>query len=95
MSAVWHWVKVVTATSTNVCENISALFSTTVQRNCIKFGSLITPDSDSFSLTLHHCSSFSFGIANVYNHQISSPFKRTVDIKLETLITPHLKVLCN
>ena len=70
-------------------------FSTTVQWNRIKFGSLIAPDSDSLNLTLHNCSSFSFGIANVYNHQISSPFKRTVDEKLVTLITLHSKVLCD
>ena len=37
----------------------------TVERNHVKFGVLRAPDSDNISLSLQHCSSFSFGIENV------------------------------
>ena len=53
-------------------------FSITVQRNRIRFGGIIAPNSGCLSLTLEPCSSFSFGVVSVLLSRFDSPFKCTV-----------------
>ena len=88
-----HLVKVINHAV--VCALFQLYFSITVQQICMKFGVDITPNSGCFSLVLCRWSSFGFGIENVLASRFVSPFKCTVNTKLQKLITPHLKVLCN
>ena len=52
-------------------------YSTTIQQNRIKFGVLIPVvlDSSSFSPSMHHCGSFSFGVANVLVFRFEPPIQ--------------------
>ena len=72
-----------------------AVFSITVQRICMIFGVGIAPNSGCTSLLLGHCCSFSFGAEKVLVPRFVRPFKCTVEKQLQTLITPHSKVLRN
>ena len=78
-----------------VCYIVQLYFSITIKQICMKFGVDIAPNSGCFSLVLCHWSSFGFGVENVLASRFVSPFKCTVNMKLQKLITPHLKVLCN
>ena len=57
-------------------------FSITVQRNHMKFGGIIAPNSGSLNLILGPCSSFSFGVVSVLLSRFDSLFKCTVNKKL-------------
>ena len=57
-------------------------FSITVQRNRMRFGGIVAPNSGSLSLTLGPCSSFSFGVVSVLLSRFDSLFKCTVNKKL-------------
>ena len=57
-------------------------FSITMQRNRMKFGGIVAPNSGSLNLTLEPCSSFSFGVVSVLLSRFDSLFKRTVNKKL-------------
>ena len=57
-------------------------FSITVQRNHMKFGGIIAPNSGSLNLILGRCSSFSFGVVSVLLSRFDSLFKCTVNKKL-------------
>ena len=59
----------------------------------MKFGVIVATNSGWLSLTLGPCSSFSFALVSVLLSRFDPLFKGTVDNKLETLITPHSKVL--
>ena len=61
----------------------------------MKFGVGITPYSSCISLILGHRSCFSFGVEKVLVLRFVCPFKCTVEKQLQTLITPHSKVLRN
>ena len=78
-----------------VCKFFAFYYSITVQRNCIKFDVNIAPDIGSLSLSLWHCSSFSFVTGIVLVSRFETSFKCTADRILQTLITPHTKVLCS
>ena len=66
-----------------VCwEMLRRRFSITVQRNDIRFGGIIAPNSGCLSLTLGPCSSFSFGVVSVLLSRFDSLFKCTVNKKL-------------
>ena len=54
-------------------------FSITVQRNHMRFGGIVAPDSGCLSLTLGLCSSFSFGVVSVLSSRFDAPFKCTVN----------------
>ena len=54
-------------------------FSITVQRNHIKFGGIVTPNSGYLSITLGPCSSFIFGVVSVLLSRNDTPFKCTAD----------------
>ena len=86
-------VKVATRTSTFVWRKDD--FSPTVQRNCMKLGRLVAPDSGCLNPILWHSRSFRFGAENVLVFRFTPLIKCTVDRTLQTLITPHSKVLCN
>ena len=65
-------VKVVTHTHTIMYNHVllcvqtfRLCFSMTVKHNHVIFGVLTAPDSDNISLSLQHCSSFSFAVENV------------------------------
>ena len=70
-------------------------FSKTVQRNHMKFGENIAPNSSCLSPTLGAISCFSFGVESILLSSFRSPFKCTVDKELETLITLHSNMLCD
>ena len=70
-------------------------FSITAQRNRIKLGTPIAPDSGYLNLILWHCSSFKFSAENILVFRFTPQFKCTVDKKVQMLITPHSKVLCD
>ena len=78
-----------------VCVLAQLYFSITVQQICMKLGVEITPNNGCLSLVLCHWSSFGFGVENVLASRFVSPFKCTVNTKLQKLITPHWKVLCD
>ena len=78
-----------------VCVLVQLYFSITVQQICMKIGVGITPNGSCLSLVLCHWSSFSFGVENVLVSRFVSTFKCTVNTKLQKLITPHWKVLCD
>ena len=61
----------------------------------MKFGVLVATNSGSLCISLGLCSSFSFGVVSILLLRFCSPFKCTVDKKLQTLITPYSNVLCN
>ena len=54
-------------------------FSITVQRNHMRFGRIVAPNSGCLSLTLELCSSFSFGVVSVLLSRFDAPFKCTVN----------------
>ena len=54
-------------------------FSITVQRNLMKFGGIVAPNSGCLSLTLGPCSSFGFGVVSVLLSRFDVPFKCTVN----------------
>ena len=57
-------------------------FSITVQRNDMRFGGIVVPNTSCLSLTLGLCSSFSFGVVSVLLSRFDSLFKCTVNKKL-------------
>ena len=57
-------------------------FSITVQRNGMRFGGIVAPNSGCLSLTLGPCSSFSFGVVIVLLSRFDSLFKCTVNEEL-------------
>ena len=61
----------------------------------MKLGVLVAGNSGSLCISLGLCSSFSFGIVSILLLRFCSPFKCTVDKKLEMLITPYSNMLCN
>ena len=54
-------------------------FSITVQRNHMRFGGIVAPNSGCLSLTLGLCSSFSFGVVSVLPSRFDAPFKCIVN----------------
>ena len=54
-------------------------FSITVQRNDMRFGGIVAPNSGCLSLTLGPCSSFGFGVVSVLLSRFHSLFKCTVN----------------
>ena len=62
--------------------NVLQDFSVTVQRNDMRFGGIVAPKRGCVSLTLGHCSSFSFGVVSVLLSRFGSPFKCTADKNL-------------
>ena len=54
-------------------------FSVAVQRNHMRFGGIVAPNSDCLSLILGLCSSFSFGVVRVLLFRFNTPFKCTVN----------------
>ena len=54
-------------------------FSITVQRNHMRFGGIVAPNSGYLSLTLGPCSSFGFGVVSVLFSRFDAPFKCTAD----------------
>ena len=62
-----------------VLEMFRRNFSITVQRNRMRFGSIVAPNSGCLSLTLGLCSSFSFGGVSVLLSRFDAPFKCTAD----------------
>ena len=63
----------------HACKMFSRHFSITVQRNHLRFGGVVGPNSDYLSRTLGPCSSFSFGIVSVLLSRFDAPFKCTAD----------------
>ena len=61
----------------------------------MKLGVLVAADSSSLCIILGLCSSFSFGVGSILLLRFCSPFKCTVDKKLQTLVTPYSNALCN
>ena len=55
------------------------VFSITVQRNHMRFGGIVAPNSGCLSLTLGLCTSFSFGMVSVLLSRFDAPFKCTVN----------------
>ena len=66
-----------------------------MQRNTTKFGVVIAANSSCLHLDLDLSSSFRFGVVSVLLSRFDAPFKCTADKELQTLITPHSKVLCD
>ena len=62
--------------------NVLQDFSVTVQQNDMIFGGIVAPKSGCLSLTLVHCSSFSFGVVSVLLSRFGSLFKCTADKNL-------------
>ena len=60
----------------------------------MKLGVVIAANSVTVSLNLGRCSSFRFCLVSVLLLRFV-PFKCTGEKYLQTLITPHSKVLCN
>ena len=54
-------------------------FSITVQRNHMRFGGIVAPNSGCLSPTLGLCSSFTFGVVSVLLSRFNIPFKCTVN----------------
>ena len=90
-----HLVKVINHAVVCVCVLVQLYFSITIKQICMKFGVDIAPNSGCLTLVLCHWSSVGFGVENVLASRFVSPFKCTVNTKLQKLITPHWKVLCN
>ena len=61
----------------------------------MKLGVLVAANCDSLCISMGLCSSFSFGVVSILLLRFGSPFKCTVDKKLQTLIAPYSNVLCN
>ena len=61
----------------------------------MKLGVVIAANSVTVSLNLGRCSSFRFCLVSVLLLRFVPPFKCTGEKNLQTLITPHSKVLCN
>ena len=61
----------------------------------MKFCVLVAGNSGSLCISLGLCSSFSFGVVSILLLRFGSPFKCTVDKKLQMLITPYSNELCN
>ena len=61
----------------------------------MKLGVLVAADSGSLCISLGLCSSFSFGVVSILLLRFCFPFKCTVYLKLQTLITPYSNVLRN
>ena len=74
---------------------ITDLLSLTVQRICMKFGLAVAHNSGCLNLLLEHWSSFPVGAESILFTTFVSLFKCTVNKEIETLVTPHSKVLCN
>ena len=63
-----------------VCwEIVRRRFSITVQRNDMRFGGIVAPNSSCLSLTLGPCSSFRFDVVSVLLSRFDTPFKCTAD----------------
>ena len=62
-----------------VLEMFRRHFSITVQRNHMRFGGIVAPNSACLSLTLGLYSSFSFGVVSVLLSRFDAPFKCTAD----------------
>ena len=71
------------------------LLSLTVQQICMKFGLAVAHNSGCLNLLLEHWSSFRVRVASISFSTFVSLFKCTVHKDIETLVTPHSKVLCN
>ena len=54
-------------------------FSITVQRNHMRFGGIVAPNSGCLRLSLGLCSLFTFGVGSLLLHRFDGPFKCTVD----------------
>ena len=63
----------------HACKMFRRHFSVTVQRNHMRVGGIVAPNSGSLSLTLGPCSSFSFGVVSVLLSRLDSLFKCTVN----------------
>ena len=61
----------------------------------MKFRVNVATNSDYVSLSLGLFSLFTFGVGNLLLHRFYAPFKCTVDVKLQTCITPYSNVLRN
>ena len=70
-------------------------FSITMQRNYMRFGGIVAPNTSCLNVTLRPCSSFSFGVVSVLLSRFDSLFKCTVNKKLQMFTTPCSNVLCN
>ena len=79
----------------HACKLFRQYFSITVQQIRMKFGGIVVASSGSLSVTLGHCSSFSFGEVSVLLSRFDFLFKCTVNKTLRTLTTPCSNVLCN
>ena len=64
---------------TGVLEMFRWHFSLTVQRNHMRFGGIVAPNSSCLGLTLGLCSSFGFGVVSVLLSRFDAPFKCTAD----------------
>ena len=62
-----------------VLEMFRRHLSITVQRNHMRFGGIVAPNSGCLSLTLGACSSFGFGVVSVLLSRFDAPFKYTAD----------------
>ena len=62
-----------------VLEMFRRHFSITVQRNHMRFGGIVAPNSGCLILTLGLCSSFSFGVVSVLLSRFDATFKCTVN----------------
>ena len=68
----------------NVClppqmGNVMMAFLHTVQRNHMRFGGIVAPNSGCLNLTLGLCSSISFGVVSVLLSRFDAPLKCTVN----------------
>ena len=61
----------------------------------MKLGVLVAANSGSLCISLGLCNSFSFGVVSILLLRFPHPFKCTVDMKLQTLVTPYSNALCN
>ena len=59
----------------HACKMFRRHFSLTVQRNRIRFGGIVAPNTSCLSLTLGPCSSFTFGVVSVLLSRFDSLFK--------------------
>ena len=66
----------------HACKMFRRHFSITMQRNRMKFGGIIAPNSGCLTLTLELCSFFRFGVVSVLLFRYDSLFKCTVNKKL-------------
>ena len=70
-------------------------FSVTMERNEMKFGGIIAPNSGSLNLNWGPCSSCGFGVVNVLLSRFDVLFKCSADSTLQMLITLCSNKLCN